>query len=115
MHSDLMMNNAVQRYCRGMFAGKTSLNHRIYLYNMMHYNRDGFGIVGLRMPFFGPFLVHALAFFLGGGGISERMYVHTKPWKLLKFCHDFFLNYEFFIFRVWISIRDRTSDSLDIF
>ncbi|KAL3093639.1 hypothetical protein niasHT_026677 [Heterodera trifolii] len=92
MHSDLMMNNAVQRYCRGMFGAETPPNHRIYLYNMMHYNRDGFGIVGLRMPFFAATHCHDARYLLGKG-----LYAKFRPnWddkQMMRIIGGFFTNF----------------------
>ncbi|KAI3416283.1 hypothetical protein GPALN_005824 [Globodera pallida] len=99
LHSDLMMNNAVQRYCRAMFAAngtkqqqQSTPNHRIYLYNMVHFNRDGFGIVGLRMPFYAATHCHDVRYLLGKG-----LYAKFRPnWddkQMMRIIGGFFTNF----------------------
>lgn len=83
LHSDLMMNNAVQRYCQGMLQTSSfssnqldqqpsaAVQHKIYLYNMTHFNKDEFGFIGMRMPFYAATHCHDLRYLVGKGLYSK--------------------------------------------
>ncbi|CAK5091316.1 unnamed protein product [Meloidogyne enterolobii] len=73
LHSDVMINNSVQRYCKGMLPSETSISNKtkIFLYNMSHFNSNEFGFVGLRMPFYAATHCHDLRYLVGKGLYSK--------------------------------------------
>uniref|UniRef100_A0A1I8B4P9 COesterase domain-containing protein n=1 Tax=Meloidogyne hapla TaxID=6305 RepID=A0A1I8B4P9_MELHA len=72
LHSDVMINNSVQRYCKGMLQSTSNSNKtKIFLYNMKHFNPNEFGFVGLRMPFYAATHCHDLRYLVGKGLYSK--------------------------------------------
>lgn len=73
---DAMFTNSVQRYCHGMLTSPKSHNkrpkeHKIWLYNMTHFNHEEFGFIGLRMPFYAATHCHDLRYLIGKGLYSK--------------------------------------------